>query len=607
MSGFLLNLRPHQPVAVAEVADDLSFVEGSWAEAVSGDGGTLVQVRSDREDLWRPAVDPETGTTVALAGRIALSEAEWQQAKALPYSGGLAARHILQAFLADKSGFAATLSGAFGVVVSEPKRQTLHVATDRMGFFPLYQWKTSGPPMVATHPDVLAAHTGESHELDRLSMAEVLATGSVSHPHTYYHDIEVMDPGSVYTWTSDGSHQKRVYWTPSYKGEGRGGVKELGAELERALRGAVQRRTLPSLGASGVLLSGGADSRAVLYAACQPEAVTSITFYDQPNAEFETARRLAERVGSEHVGLQRDFEHYGLGARKAARVTGGMWNLLDAHYTEFIPQLRSLGLDNLLTGCYADYLFKGLTSNRTYKTLFGKNLPLYDFAPFSLRWYAPHSSMTESWKEPVRERMRAAYDGLDLEDESDAGRWAIELRRMRPVAREADTAGRLLLQRTLPWDPLFADTELIELYERVPPSLKLNGQVWENAVGRICRTGGDITNNNSLSRIGASQFEKTLRFLYGVAYRKAFGRDVDGSPLDGSATRGSWPDFNHYIRHSKVVPELWSDPSPETRDVLADVVGVDPWSRPMGEWAKLGSLRFLRLVTLKVWLDQRTR
>ena len=477
-----------------------------------------------------------------------------------------------------------------------------------MGFFPLYLWRSDGPPVVATHPDVLAAHTGHVHELDRLSMAEVLSTGTATHPHTYYRDIEVMDPGCVYTWTPDGSAPETHVLDAELSGEmSRAGVKELGEELERALRGAVERRTLPSLGPTGVLLSGGADSRAVLYAACEPEAVTSITFYDQPNAEFETARRLAERVGSEHVGLQRDFEHYGLGARKAARVTGGMWNLLDAHYTEFIPQLRALGLDNLLTGCYADYLFKGLTSNRTYKTLFGKNLPLYDFAPFSFRWYAPHGSVAESWKEPVRERMLAAYDGLDLQDESDAGRWAIELRRMRPVAREADTAGRLLLQRTLPWDPLFADTELIDLYERVPPSLKLNGQVWEDAVGRICRAGGDITNNNSLSRIGASQFEKTLRFLYGVAYRRAFGRDVDGTPLDGSVTRGSWPDFNHYIRHSKVVPELWADPSPETRDVLTDVVGVDPWSRPMGEWAKLGSLRFLRLVTLKIWLDQRTR
>ena len=588
-----------------QIGEALRFGQDGWDEVIREGALTIIQTRSDREDLWRPAVDTASGTTVTLVGRVVLSEAEWEGAGALPYEGGLACRHILHAFLQDPDTFTRALNGAFGVVVAQPREGTVRVVTDRMGFFPLYWWRASGPPVVATHPDVLAAHTGHEHAYDLLSMAEVLTTGTASHPHTYYRDVEVMEPGSVYALRADAAPARFAYWEPAYEGDEGAKVRELGEELEHALRGAVERRTLPRLGPTGVLLSGGADSRAVLYAACEPSAVTSITFYDQPNAEFETARRLAERVGSQHVGLQRDFEHYGLGAQKAVRVAGGMWNLLDAHYTEFIPQLRSLGLDNLLTGCYADYLFKGLTSNRTYKTLFGKNLPLYDFAPFSTQWYAPHGRIAEDWHGRVRERQRTTYDGLDLNDGSDANRWAIERRRIRPVAREADTAGRLLLQRTLPWDPLFADTALVELYERVPPSLKLNGQVWENAVGRICRAGGDITNNNSLSRIGASQAEKTFAFLRGVAHRKIFGRDVDGTPLDGSVTRGSWPDFNHYIRHSEVLPGLWADPSPQAREVLTELVGEDPWGQPMAHWAKRGSLLFLRIVTLKLWLDQR--
>ena len=103
MSGLLVSLRPATTGAAEQIVEDLSFVEGSWPATVQEEGFTLVQARSDREDLWRPAVDPETGTTVALAGRIALSEAEWQQAKALPYSGGLACRHVLRAFLRDRA------------------------------------------------------------------------------------------------------------------------------------------------------------------------------------------------------------------------------------------------------------------------------------------------------------------------------------------------------------------------------------------------------------------------------------------------------------------------------------------------------------------------
>lgn len=607
MSGFLLSLRPLPDGTASQIAEDLTFVEGARSSVTRGEGLTLVQVCAEREDLWGPAVDPETGTVVALAGRLALSREEWERARTLPYRGGLASRHVLHAFLEAPARFAERLNGAFAVVVWQPRERAVHVVTDRMGFFPIYGLRTAGPPVLASHPDVLATHAGTSDALDLLTMAEVLVAGTASHPSTYYRDVEVLDPGCVYSWQIDGAGERRSYWEPRYQVDPRARVGELGEELERALREAVRRRTLPELGPAGVLLSGGADSRAVLYAACDPAATTSLTFYDQPNAELATAQRLAERVGSPHVGLQRDPEHYGLGARKATQVSGGMWNLLDAHYTEFVPRIRAMGFGSLLTGCYADYLFKGLASNRQYRTLFGKNLPLHDFAPFSLRWYAPHGPVAEAWRGPVRERLRAAYDGLDLEDGSDENRWQIELRRMWPVAREADAAGRMLLLRTLPWEPLFADTDLIEMYQRVPPSLKLNGQVWEDAVARICRAAGDIINNNSLSRIGASQTEKVLSFLRGVAYRKVFRREVDGTPLDGSVTRGSWPNFSYYARHSQVIPTLWSDPSPEAVDVLSELVGEDPWSKPMEAWTRLGGIHFFRLLTLKLWLDQRHR
>src|SRR5690606_1642895 len=181
VSGFFLSLRPAEAEAVEQIAADLSFVEESWTAAVQEEALTLVQARSDREDLWRPAVDPRTGTVVALAGRIVLSEEEWQRAQSLPYSGGLACRHILHAFLSDEAEFAAALNGAFGVVVGQPRERTVRVVTDRMGFLPLYAWHSSGAPVIATHPDVLAAHTGTGHDLDPLSMAEVLSTGTATH------------------------------------------------------------------------------------------------------------------------------------------------------------------------------------------------------------------------------------------------------------------------------------------------------------------------------------------------------------------------------------------------------------------------------------------
>ena len=607
MSGFLFSLRPLSADTVAHAVQALSFTSKDRAATTAHEMLTSISVRSDRDDLWGSATDAETGVTVWLGGRLALDEPKWDAAGALPYTGGLACRHALDEFLRSPDTFPVHQNGSFALVVWDPRTDVLHVATDRMGFFPIYAWSEPGPPVLASHPDTLAGVVERGLgrlSLDLGSMAEVVARGRALPPNTFYQEIKELSPGTVFTWQGDLPVQQRTYWTPHYDVDPAAGVETLGKDLASALTAAIQRRTLPRLGPSGLMLSGGADSRAILYAACDPREVTTITLYSEQNAELSTARALAERAGSPHLAIQRPFEYYGDGAKTAASISGGMWNVLDAHYTGIVDDGSVLSIENMLTGCYADYLFKGLTSNKKHKTLFGRNLPLYEFAPFSPRWYSPGGRVGESWRSVVRDREAAHFADVDVRDESDEGRWKVELRRIRPVAREADTASRLLLQRSLRWDPIFADTDLIDMYQRVPPSLKLNGQVWERAVAQICRAASDVQNNNSQSEIGASDTRKILSFLYGVAYRKVMKRDLDGTALGGGASRGSWPNFNHYAQHSPVVVDLWSQTRSETTDVLTDLLGENPYDQSISEWlSRVGAHVYFRMLTLKLWLD----
>ena len=607
MSGFLFSLRPLPQAAANRAEASLTYVPGARVRFESDGPLTSVVVRSDRDDLWGPARDPVTGAILWLGGRLALDEAEWERAAELPYTGGLACRHALHEFLQAPETFPNRQNGAFALVVWDPRDGALHLATDRMGFFPVYAWNEGARPVLASHPDVLADAVGDV-SLDLGTLAEVLARGRALPPRTYYREIRELDPGTRYTWHDGEPARQQTYWTPRYNVDPGVDADALGEDLAAAITAAVRRRTLPRLGTSALMLSGGADSRAVLYAACDPATVTSITLYSEPNAELATARALAERAGSPHVALQRPFEYYGEGAPEAVRITGGMWNVLDAHYTGFVPEIDAVGAETVLTGCYADYLFKGLTSDRRHRTLLGRNLPLYEFAPYSDRWYVPGGRVHGRWAGTLQEREAAHIADLDVADGSDEGRWHVELRRIRPVIREADTASRLLLQRALRWDPIFADTALVDLYQRIPPSLKINGQVWEKAVARICRAAGDVLNNNSQSRIGASETRKILSFLYGVAYRKVRKRDLDGTPLGGGHSRGSWPDFGHYARQSRVVPELWAERTPETTEILAELLGEDPHVRSVPEWAShVGAHAFFRMLTLKLWLDARTQ
>lgn len=605
MSGLFLSTSSLETARVDRILEDLSFTDGEWTTSTRESGFTLAQVRSDRKRLWYPATDEETGTTVAIVGRVALTKEEWRRAESLPLTGGLACRHVLDGFLKRGRDFVPELNGSFCVVLLRPPEGTLHVVTDRMGFLAMYCRDSSKGTVMATHPDVLARHVAAGTSFDLVSMIEMITTAQVTHPHTYYRGIKSLDPACVYTYDGEGLRDRRPYWEPKYRGRESASVSELGEQLEHALRRAVERRTQRTLGRVGLLLSGGADSRAMLYAAREPEEVISITIYETKNAEFETAARLARRAGSRLVSLRRDFEHYGLGAEETVRLSGGMWNLSDGHFTEFIPDIQELDLGILISGCYADLLFKGLALNRRHKTWFGKTFPLQEFAPFSYEWYHGHSRIPTGWRSDVQGRLEEKYRGLDRTDESDEGRWWLELRRARPVARSCGTAQRLALWPTLPWDFVLADSDLIRMYETIPPSRKLNGQVWENAVDRICRDVRDIRNNNSLSRVGSSPGVKVLEFLRGVAHRKLFKRDVDGTPLDGSVTRGSWPDYVYYATHSKVLPRLWNDPDGTTREVMGELLETDPWDRSIDAWVSQGCLLFYRLVTLKLWLDQR--
>ena len=120
------------------------------------------------------------------------------------------------------------------------------------------------------------------------------------------------------------------------------------------------------------MLSSGADSRAPLFAACNPSKVTCFTFYDEPNAELRGAQAWAT-VGARHIPLKRNSEYYIENAAQAVRMSGGMWSTDSAHYGGFIDRLQEENPGVVLTGCYADYLFKGLSYNRAQE-LFLANL-----------------------------------------------------------------------------------------------------------------------------------------------------------------------------------------------------------------------------------------
>jgi asparagine synthase (glutamine-hydrolysing) len=379
----------------------------------------------------------------------------------------------------------------------------------------------------------------------------------------------------------------------------------LTAQLADALRNAVKRRTLARLGKPGVLLSGGADSRVCVFGAETPEKVSCYTLFDEPNEELATARRIVAAAGAAHTPLPRDADYYALNAENSIRIAGGMWSFVDTHYTGMIPRFSAEKLGTVMTGCYVDYMLKGLAANRQHRRLFGRVLPLYDFAPFNFQFYSEHQPVAEPWQTQLQQRWQNRFPA-HLRENYAANRLALEDLRLRPLAREADAAGRGILWRTLPWDPPIADTEVLAVFEKMSPASKVNGIVFGRAVAEVCGAAGrSIANNNYGTPVGASEQQRTAWFLWAVAKRKV-RRALGLAPVRGGAvSTGSWPVWEYYLGHSPTVAQWWADVAPGERARFTGWLGEDPWKKSPAEAAEADAMQMARVLTLQRWLRQR--
>jgi len=610
MSSLYIGLKFRQ--SSEKIAQLLKFTQTTKTEQLSWNQITGVVTRVDDMNIWGSATDPKTGIGVALGGRIALEKADWEQAKQLPYQGGLACQRIISAWLEYGNGIEQWLNGAFCVVIFEPRRHELHVITDRMGIFPLYMAKT--PELrLCSHPDVLAdtlQDEGIKTEIDWTTLAEFLATGNSVHPYTYYNNIQQLDAGTHYTWNLNDASQSvtfQEYWQPAYMTQQPNEqTTHLDEELAQAIKSAVRRRSHTFLGKTGVFLSGGADSRSLLFSAEKPNEVECITFFDEPNAELNTAHQLTKAAQATHHQWQRQFESYGQISNENIRISGGMWSIIDGHYLGFLKDFQKLKLGTVLTGCYADYMFKGLAFNRQHKTLFNRALPLYQFSPsFQYEFYSPHYSLSEKWQNKVNARLQERFNectvGQPLKNPL-----ILEEKRLRPISREADTCGRLVLWRTMPWDWVYSDSEVLDVYGRLPVSAKVNSIIFERAVAKITgKTGKKILNNNYGNRMGASETERVAWFLFGVLKRKINRFWNKKTIKESIVTTGSWPDWSYYLAHSEVIKELWGNPTSSEREFFMDVLGEDPWETSVQFWANKNPLVFCRLLTVHLWMRQR--
>jgi hypothetical protein len=559
----------------------------------------------DNPEQYAPAVDPASGVHVITAGRLVWPQNDWQRAERLPFAGGLACRLMLDRYLNEGVSGVAPYNGAAAVFVWDPRIHELHLWTDQFGYHPafLYKRDTKAPTIFTTFPEALRDDPFADSRADEVSMAEFLRAWRATPPHTYFEYLKHAGAATHWTWNlAAGTASSQFYWQP-FQGDFFKSTSDAAEALSESLKVAVSERTAAAKKVT-LFVSGGADSRVMLFGADDPGKITGINIYEtEPTHESNISRALCDRIGARYVGFARDNDYYPRMLAENLRWSGAMWSAEDSHYLGVHHVVDQAMPDLVMTACTTDWVFKGYGLEKTYKMLFGRYLPLLKFLPTRVEGFLPNypRPAPDAYREAIDHRMSAWFEGCPTELKDDVDYLKVEDRRIRPTSYTVSVSGQMMY-RIFPYDTFLADSRVANCYTQIPAWMKLNSSVWGLASRMVCKGASDIVDSNFGWELGSSQSMKLAMFAKGWLQRRLLPRAPQSSQRnDHPPCYASWPDFGWYVSNSDTVRSQWENARVTIAERVTRLWGSDPFRTPLNEWSH-SPLDFFRLLTLIEYL-----
>ena len=483
--------------------------------------------------------------------------------------------------------FCIKTNGSFSLLIVDFSNQTLSIIRDKFGVFPIFvsEEHSIDDIQISTHPDILAVHSGNC-SLDKTSVAEFLADGYVSHPYTFYKEITSINPGSFLTLDY---RLRRVSQTQYFSCDSDlcYDFPSLVDELSDALSSSIKRRSHAQYGKTGVLLSGGGDSRPLaLNVTTKPDAFTS---FSTKNREFQITRGITDRLKIKHHGIKRTNASNWVGLTKSPRYTGGMSTGGSATLMDLLRDDSLLKMDNLLSGDYADWLLKDIAFNTMPITFFGKKLPLNKFSKFSYHFYGGNAPIP-SLQNRIIDRRSSIFPSSTHNQTND-----LQFRRIVPLSNEYTSSTRLFLQRTLPWESYLIDNDVIKCALRIPPDFKLNGQLHEQSLKKLCHPIIDIPHASKGTRLGTNQYV-TAFWMTLVMLQKKLGRN-------SQTHQATWDRPSDIMYSDQSLHNLFYSANPSSQKYITDIVGLDIFSLTLDEIYRIDYHLFFNVISFCAWLE----
>ncbi len=253
------------------------------------------------------------------------------------------------------SGVARSLTGPYCAAIVDVPLRKAFVINDRLGTHPHYWLRT--PKGVIFGASVLALiQAGDSRpDLDLLGAAEFLRFGHLLGERTLCRGVALIPPGSWLDVNLESAWVESTrYSAPSdFFGVHNAGIPGYEGAID-AFERATRRAHNRSAGVTGITLSGGLDSRAILVAlGTKRDQVRSFTCGVSGCADERVGAQLAKACGLDHRFLPHhdlDLDETEVRLRKLVRDTDGMY--LSHGLTELhdIAWLETQGCDVLFRG-----------------------------------------------------------------------------------------------------------------------------------------------------------------------------------------------------------------------------------------------------------------
>jgi hypothetical protein len=230
----------------------------------------------------------------------------------------------------------------------------LVVRNDRLGFSPMFWFATEDRAGVSPCLASLLPHL-PSRELDDDALAVFLRYRSYIGEDTPFRQIRALPPGATLRWSGGRAELSTlgpVHFTPEHGSRGR-----RQQEYARTVAAAIGRALVACPGRVALPLTGGLDSRLLLYSMLDlgraPDL--SLTVHQLPprdDGDVEFARELAAETGVEHLALDQPPDRLAQQLRNLGRT-----HLCTHEHDFYLPvaeYLRGQGYEGFLDGIGGD-------------------------------------------------------------------------------------------------------------------------------------------------------------------------------------------------------------------------------------------------------------